>query len=41
MPEEPKTPEYEPKKHTWIEIPLDDDTLDEALRFSLDEIRIS
>ena len=41
MPEEPKTPEYDPKDHPWIEMPEDEDSLDEALRFSLDEIRIA
>ena len=41
MPEKTKTPEFEPKEHTWIEIPADSDSLDEALRFSLDEIRIA
>ena len=41
MPEEPKTPEYDPKDHPWIEMPDEADSLDEALRFSLDEIRIA
>ena len=41
MPEEPKTPEYDPKDHPWIEMPEDEDSLDEALRFNLDEIRIA
>ena len=41
MPEEQITPEYDPKEHPWIEMPADDDSLDEALRFSLDEIRIA
>jgi len=41
MPEEPKTSEYDPKEHPWIEMPADDDSLDEALRFTLDEIRIA
>ena len=41
MPEEPKTPEYEPMEHPWIEMPADNDSLDEAQRFSLDEIRIA
>lgn len=30
---------YEPKEHPWIEMPTDD-TLDDAIRFSLDEIRV-
>ena len=41
MPEEPITPEYDPKDHPWIEMPADEDSLDEALRFTLDEIRIA
>ena len=41
MPEETKTPEYDPKDHPWIEMPADSDSLDDALRFSLDEIRIA
>ena len=41
MPEDTATPEYDPKDHPWIEMPTDDDSLDEALRFSLDEIRIA
>ena len=41
MPEEPSTPEYDPKDHPLIEMPADEDSLDEALRFTLDEIRIA
>ena len=41
MPEKPKAPEYDRKAHMWIEMPEDADSLDEALRFSLDEIRIA
>lgn len=41
MPEDTATPEYDLKDHPWIEMPTDDDSLDEALRFSLDEIRIA
>jgi hypothetical protein len=41
MPEEQITPEYDPKDHPWIEMPADEDSLDEALRFTLDEIRIA
>ena len=41
VPEEPVNPEYTPQDHPWIEMPMDDELLDEALRFSLDEIRIS
>lgn len=41
MPEEPITPEYDLKDHPWIEMPADEDSLDEALRFTLDEIRIA
>ena len=41
MLEETIAPEYDPKNHPWIEMPADDDSLDEALRFTLDEIRIA
>lgn len=41
MPEEPTAPEYDSKDHPWIEMTEDNDSLDEALRFSLDEIRIA
>lgn len=27
--------------HPWIEMAMDDDSIDEAVRFSLDEIRIA
>ncbi len=40
MPEENREPEYIPQDHPWIEMPVDDNSLDETLRFSLDEIRI-
>ena len=30
---------YEPKEHPWIEMPIDD-TLDDTIRYSLDEIRV-
>ena len=41
MPEEPAKPEYVPQDHPWIEMPAEDDSIDEAVRFSLDEIRIA
>lgn len=41
MQEDTPKPEFDPKDHPWIEMPTDDDSLDEALRFSLDEIRIA
>ena len=40
MPEENREPEKNSQDHPWIEMPVDDDLLDETLRFSLDEIRI-
>ncbi len=40
MPEENREPEDIPQDHLWIEMPVDDNSLDETLRFSLDEIRI-
>lgn len=27
--------------HPWVDLPADDDTLDETLRYSLDEIRFA
>ena len=41
MPEDTTKPEYTPTDHPWIEMPMDDDSLDETVRFSLDEIRIA
>lgn len=41
MPEDTTKPEFDPQDHPWIEMPMDDDSLDEAVRFSLDEIRIA
>lgn len=42
MPEDTTKPEFDPQDHPWIEMPTDDaDSLDEAVRFSLDEIRIA
>ena len=40
MPEENREPEDILQDHPWIEMPMNDDSLDETLRFSLDEIRI-
>ena len=40
MPEENGRPDYVPQDHPWIEMPMEDESLDESLRFSLDEIRI-
>ena len=40
MPEENREPEDIPQDHPWIEMPVDDNSPDETLRFSLDEIRI-
>lgn len=34
-------PEFVPQDHPWIEMPRDNDSLDESVRFSLDEIRIA
>lgn len=31
--------EYEPKDHPWIEMPIDG-TIDDTIRYSLDEIRV-
>ena len=31
----------EPTDHPWVEMPTDDDSLDETLRYSLDEIRFA
>ena len=41
MPEEAPKPVFDPKDHPWIEMPNDDDSIDEVVRFSLDEIRIA
>ncbi len=41
MPEETTTPAYDPQEHPWLEMQTEDDSLDEALRYSLDEIRIA
>ena len=41
MPEDTDKPEFDPADHPWIEMPLEGDSLDEAVRFSLDEIRIA
>ena len=29
----------DPKDHPWLEMPMDESSLDEALRYTLDEIR--
>ena len=39
MPDEPVKPEYNPQDHPWIGMPVENDSLDEIVRFSLDEIR--
>ena len=41
MPEDIAVPEFDPTDHPWIEMPMDGDSLDETVRFSLDEIRIA
>ncbi len=41
MPEDTTKPEFDLKDHPWIEAPIDDDSIDEVVRFSLDEIRIA
>ena len=43
MPEEntATTPVFEPQDHPWLEMPAEEDSLDETIRFSLDEIRIA
>ena len=41
MPEETNAPVFDPKDHPWIEMPTDSDSIDEAIRYSLDEIRIA
>ena len=33
--------QYDPQDHPWIEMPIEEDSLDESLRFTLDEIRIA
>ena len=43
MPEDTNKPVFDPQDHPWITMPKqsDDDSLDETVRFSLDEIRIA
>ena len=41
MPEDTTKPEFDPQDHPWIEMATDDDSIDEVVRFSLDEIRIA
>ena len=41
MPEDNAKPVFDPTDHPWIEMPMDNDSLDETVRFSLDEIRIA
>ena len=41
MPEETTATEFDLQEHPWIAMPVDDDSLDEAVRFSLDEIRVA
>lgn len=41
MPEDNTKPVFDPTDHPWIEMPMDNDSLDETVRFSLDEIRIA
>lgn len=41
MPEETAAPDFDLKDHPWIEMPDEDDTIDEAVRYSLDEIRLA
>ena len=40
MEEDNERTEELPQDHSWIEMPTEDDSIDETLRFSLDEIRI-
>ncbi len=41
MPEDTTKPEFDLQDHPWIEMATDDDSIDEVVRFSLDEIRIA
>ena len=35
-----ETQTYNPQDHPWVEMPADD-TMDEEIRYSLDEIRVN
>ena len=31
---------YDPQDHPWLEMPMDDDSVDREILYSLDEIRV-
>ena len=41
MPDDTTKLELDLQDHPWIEMATDDDSIDEVVRFSLDEIRIA
>ena len=37
----PEEPELRETAHPWVDLPAEDDTIGEAVRYSLDEIRFA